>query len=245
MKAVILSAGVASRLRPITDRMPKCLLPVGGQTLLQRTIDSLTSAGIADIVIVIGFHGDTVRSKCAEVYPGRSFTWVENRRFESTNNAYSLLLAREHVAGNDCLILDGDILFDPRLIAHLVSGKAADSLLVRPSHFLGNEEVKVITDGKNRITAISKEVDPRLADGESIGIERFSAQTAERLFEILERRICAEHREQELYEAGFQELIDNGTAIAAVDTAGLACIEIDTPLDIETAERDVLPLLGA
>ncbi len=244
MKAVILAAGAAMRLRPITDAIPKCLLPVGGRPLLQRTIDALCAYGIHDIIIVVGYQAQSVISFCNNTYPRKGLTCVENPIYDTTNNAYSLLLIQQYVLDDEVILLDGDILFDPRLIGHLLSSQRQNILLLRPSHLLGAEEIKVLTHNGNRILRISKDLDPSHASGESIGIERFSKQAVRKLFKILQRRIHEERRVDEWYETSFQELIDNGEEIFAVDTAGLACIEIDTAADIETAERDVLPLIG-
>jgi choline kinase len=244
MRAVILAAGTATRLRPISDSIPKCLLRVGGLTLLERTIDPLLQNGIHEIMVVVGYRGESILSLCSLAYPLGSIRCIINPDYASTNNAYSLLLSEEFILGHDMILLDGDILFDPRLIGHLLSSRYQDALLLRPTHHLGAEEIKIVIDSSNRLLKISKELDPRKASGESIGIERFSEQTVQRLFKILRRRIHHERKIDEWYEASFQELIDNGEEIYAVDTAGLACIEIDTAADIETAERDVLPLLG-
>lgn len=244
MKAVILAAGAATRLRPITDTIPKCLLPVGGRSLLQRTIDALCAYDINDIIIVVGYQAQSVISFCNNTYPKKALTCVENPIYDTTNNAYSLLLIQQYVLDDEVILLDGDILFDPRLIWHLLSSQRQNILLLRPSHLLGAEEIKVLTDTGNRILRISKDIDSSRASGESIGIERFSKQAVRKLFKILQRRIHQEQRVDEWYEASFQELIDSGEEIFALDTAGLACIEIDTAADIETAERDVLPLLG-
>ena len=244
MKAVILAAGAATRLRPVTDSIPKCLLPVGGQPLLKRTIDALLSNGIHEIVVAVGYRSDSVISFCKNTYPSHTLHTVENPEYATTNNSYSLLLTEKHVQGDAMVLLDGDILFDPRLIGHLLSSKQPDVLLLRPCRRLGSDEIKVVADAENRVLRISKDVDPRDASGESIGIERFSESTVRRLFTILRRRIGDEQRINEWYEESFQELIDGGTHIYCVDTVGLPCIEIDTMADIETAERDVLPLIG-
>jgi choline kinase len=244
MKAVILAAGAATRLRPISDTMPKCLLQIGGQSLLQRSIDALISYGIQQILIVTGYMAESVIAFCETIYSPDILHYIVNPDYASTNNAYSLLQTEEHVLGHEMILLDGDILFDPRLIGHLLSSRHPDALLLHPHHSAGSEEVKVVTDSIHRVLRISKDIDPGEAAGESIGIERFSESTVRNLFRILQRRINNEHRVDEWYEASFQELIDNGTGIFAVETAGLPCIEIDTAADIETAEREILPRIG-
>jgi choline kinase len=102
---------------------------------------------------------------------------------------------------------------------------------MRTGGTLGAEEIKVELDGSGAIVRIGKDVDPGCAAGESIGIEKFSAPAARALFGILGRR----KERYEFYEASFQELIGQGTRLAAVPAGGLACIEIDTPQDLEAA----------
>jgi choline kinase len=244
MRAVILAAGAATRLRPISDTIPKCLLQVGGQTLLQRSIDALVSYGIRQIIVVVGYRAESVITFCATTYSSETLRCIVNPDYASTNNAYSLLLTEEHILGHDMMLLDGDILFDSRLIGRLLSSRQPDALLLRPNHLLGSEEIKVLIDTNNRVLRISKDINPGDAVGESIGIERFSEPTVRDLFKILRRRIGDEQRVNEWYEASFQDLIDTGAGIFAVDTAGLPCIEIDTAADIKTAEHDVLPRIG-
>jgi choline kinase len=109
---------------------------------------------------------------------------------------------------------------------------------------LGEEQIKVTVDGYRRILAIGKEVPPTQAFGESIGIEKFSPETLEPLFSVIERKILVENSVNEFYESAFQEVIDRGTPIYAVDTGMFKAIEIDTFEDIRTAETAVFPYLS-
>src|SRR5512146_729682 len=97
MKAVILAAGCATRLRPYSDDTPKTLLPVGDVAILRRTITNLLRAGFDQFVIGTGYLEHMVRDAVGSWFPGLEVTFVTNREFQSTNNAYSLLLMREHV----------------------------------------------------------------------------------------------------------------------------------------------------
>ena len=90
MIAVILAAGMASRLRPLTDDRPKCLLRVGSKCILQRTVDSLVAAGISQIVVVTGYRGGMIRLFLEGNYPDTDFHFIENADYQTTNNIYSL-----------------------------------------------------------------------------------------------------------------------------------------------------------
>ena len=94
MKALILAAGMASRLRPLTANTPKCLLKIGERCLLQRSIDALIASGIDELVIVTGFLREKIESFVASHYPNLKVKFIFNEVFDSTYNIYSLWLAR-------------------------------------------------------------------------------------------------------------------------------------------------------
>ena len=111
MRAIILAAGMASRLRPLTDNTPKCLLKIGERSLLQRSIDALTSNGIKEIVIVTGYLHNQIEDFVKQQYPSLDVTFIHNGVYDSTNNIYSLWLARPKADGEEILLLDSDLLY--------------------------------------------------------------------------------------------------------------------------------------
>ena len=243
MKGVILAAGVASRLHPFTLTRPKCLLPIGGSTLLGRTLDNLEAAGVRDVVIVTGYLEDQIRRYVGEGFPQLRVTCITNEVYASTNNIYSLWLAKDEVAGEGMVLLDGDILFDHHILTALLESGYPDVLAVKSGFLLRDEEMKVETDAAGRIVTISKNIAPARAVGESIGIEVFSPAVLPGLFDIIERKVVGEAAVDVYYEAAFQDWIDRGGTLRAVDIGDRLAMEIDTVDDFRTAERDVLPLL--
>ncbi len=243
MPAIILAAGTATRLRPLTDTLPKCLLPVGEKTILGHTIDSLQNAGVDEIIMVTGYRVEQIREFLTLHYPDLDVTYLHNPRYEETNNIYSLWLTKGLVRGRETLLLDSDILFDWRILLLLAAGGGRSCLAVRHDRALGEEEIKVRTDARGLITAIGKEVDPAVAVGESIGIERFTAPFVAVLFRVLDRMILQEKRDTIFYEAAFQEAIESGAEIAPIDVGTYRCIEIDTAEDLSRAALEVLPFL--
>lgn len=243
MRGIILAAGVASRLRPLTDFTPKCLLRVGENTILGRTLDNLQNAGITDIVLVTGYLAEQIREFVDEQYPSLKVTFLHNPIYENTNNIYSLWLTKDHVLGEDILLLDSDILFDWRILPLLADSGKKNCLAVRHDRALGEEEIKVRTDARGLITTIGKEVNPAEAIGESIGIERFGSAFVDQLFRVLDRMISVEKRVNIFYEAAFQEAIDSGAELVPVDVGRYRCMEIDTAEDLVRAAHEVLPFL--
>lgn len=233
MTGVILAAGISSRLRPLTNSLPKSLLEVGGKPLLQRNLESLKANGIGRCVIVTGYLNEMIERFVASLQPGIEIEFINNPVFDHTNNNYSLWLARPAVHADDIVLLDADILFHNTILTRLLASPHADALIMRADGSLGHEEIKCEVRADGSIARIGKHIEPERSAGESLGIERFSGPTTAKLFDVLSRR----HVYDEFYEASFQEVIDNGARIYAVDSGGLPCMEIDTPDDLLAAEE--------
>jgi len=236
MKAVILAAGCATRLRPYSDDTPKTLLPVGGVPILRRTITNLLRVGFDQFVIGTGYLEHMVRDAVGSWFPGLEVTFVTNHEFQSTNNAYSLLLMREHVEHGAFILLDGDVVFDASVVEELVD-RGPDCLAVRSVGEIGLEEVKVTADNEDRVLAIGKHVPVRSAMGESVGIELFSAASSKRLFGALHHRVREQGLVNEYYEAAFQQIIDEGSTLYGVDIGTMYATEIDTIDDLMAANQ--------
>ncbi len=234
MKAVILAAGCATRLRPYSDDTPKTLLPVGGVPILRRTITSLLRCGFDQFVIGTGYLEQMVRDSVGAWFPGLDVTYVYNKDFRTTNNAYSLLLCRPYVEQDGFMLLDGDVVFDVEVAEELVS-RGPDCLAVRSVGEIGLEEVKVMADNEDRVLAIGKHVPVRSAMGESVGIELFSAASSRRLFATLHERVGVQGLVNEWYEAAFQQVIDEGATLYGVDIGSMYATEIDTIEDLMAA----------
>jgi len=251
MKCIIVAAGMSTRLRPLTDSLPKCLLLIGGKTILQRTIDNLLGAGITNIALVVGFESEKVRSYLKHQFPERRFRIILNPNFRSTNNAYSLFLARDFFLDSgtktreSLLLLDSDILFHPRLLQVLQALTNENTIVVRVKGAHDDEEVRVSVDGSGSVLKIGKDVDLEDLYGESIGIERFNHESARLLFDVLDRRVRRGNGRTEYYEVALQEMIDLGVRFKGVDMADCPAVEIDSKDDLELAERTIVPLIDS
>ena len=231
MIGVILAAGMAKRLRPLTDTMPKCLLEVGGRTLLERTVRAMQQAGISEFVVVTGYRGDMIREYLNAHIPEGKWTFLHNADYEHNNNIYSLWMAGEVVRGKEFLLMDSDILCDPAAVVRIA--KELDSALAVNRHACGEEEMKVVVDAENRITEISKTCNPAAAMGESVGIEKIMPAYGEALYKELDQMILQEGLIDIFYERAFERLIPQGHTFRVVDTSSYFSFEIDTPEDYE------------
>ncbi len=229
--AVLLCAGAGTRLRPLTDDRPKALVDVGGETILGRAVRQLVAAGVEHIVVATGYRADAVRAALARSQVRVSF--CHNAEFESTQNSVSLHRCAEVVDGRAFFKLDGDLLFRSDVIARLERSLGALSVAVDKSARLGEEEMKVITEG-DAIRAFGKKLEPARCSGESIGIERIDATASGDLFRAL-GRASREGRTDLYYEDVYGDLIADGLLARAVDVSDLPWTEIDTPEDLENA----------
>lgn len=240
MKAIILAAGMASRLRPLTDTTPKCLLKIGERSLLQRSIDALIGNGIKEIVIVTGYLHNLIEDFIKQQYPNVNVSFIHNDIYDSTNNIYSLWLARPKADGEEILLLDSDLLYDPEIITRVLDTLAANILtLIR--HDLGEEEMKVVTDGGSdgNITEISKTCSPTDAIGESLGIEKMGKAYTSALYKELEPMMNQEHLENVFYEKAFERLIPQGHTFKVLDVTDLFSCELDTIEDFQNAKEKI------
>jgi len=235
MIGVILAAGMAKRLRPLTDERPKCLLTVGQRTLLQRTVDAIVAAGITELVVVTGYRRQMIEDFLTTHYPSLTIHFIDNPDYAHNNNIFSLWLTRPYTEGNDFLLLDSDILFDPAVLPAVL--KEEGSVLALNRHELGEEEIKVIVDAENRVLEISKVCSIEKAIGESVGIEKMTADYSVALFKELEQMIEAEGLIDVFYEKAFERLIPQGHTFRIVDTTDFFSIELDTVEDFENAKK--------
>lgn len=233
MIGVILAAGMAKRLRPLTDEKPKCLLEVGGKTLLQRTVDAMLSAGVEEFVVVTGYRENMIRDFITANYPLSTFSFIDNPDYEHNNNIYSLWLAMEKLHGKEVLLMDSDILCDPEAVRRVA--RKTVSALAMQQHELGEEEMKIVVDADGRITEISKTCSPTDAIGESVGIEKMSAEYTEAIYQELRKMILDEGLIDIFYEHAFEQLIPQGHTFEVIDTTDLFSYELDTPEDLEKA----------
>lgn len=239
MKAILPVAGVGWRLKPLSDARPKCLLEVGGRTILERTMRALASCGVQEAVLIVGHLREQIMDHAGRNLGGVRIRYVENPHFKR-GNILSLWHAREEF-NDDLLLMDGDVLFHPDLLRRLIADRAESGIVVDPGFEDTGEEMKVVAEA-GRALDVSKKItdEPRVA-GEHIGIIKLSASDAGRFRAILEGFIATGGDSLE-YEEALRKLMQQ-TVLRVVETGGLPWVEIDFPEDLERARREILPRL--
>lgn len=237
MKAVILAAGVGSRIKPLTDNCPKSLLKVAEEHILERMINHILKCEIQEIVFVLGYLDHQIEGFVKEKYPDLNVHFILNKKYEETNTGYSLMLTETALNGEGFIKFDADVVFDIGVLRRLIASPFETCLCIDRDIQLDAEEVKVVSGDNNRVLKASKNVDPAEAIGESIGIEKISSKTANLLFNELRSMMSKKANQQEYYEAAYEKLISRDVPFHYIDITGLKWTEIDTLSDFDTANR--------
>lgn len=234
---VILAAGRGSRLTPLTDDRPKCLLEIDRTTPLDLCLDALAlSTHVAEVRIVVGHARERIRERLAARRDRHPVREIDNPLFDVANNLVSTLSVRD-LAGRPFLIVNSDVVCHPRILLGALADEG-DFLVVDPTRPLRDEAMKARFSA-GRLEAIGKHLDPDGAAGEYIGIARFSAAGSRAYFHAADE-LGASGGEQEWYEAAIGRAAA-AHAFAERSTDGLPWIEIDDPEDLERARREILP----
>lgn len=236
-KAIILAAGVGSRIRPLTDNSPKSLLLVAGMPILERMIRNIEACGISEFIIVLGYLENQIREFVNTTFPHLDVTFISNHRYAETNTGYSLMLALAEVEERGFVKFDADVVFDVEILRRLIASDADNVMCIDRNIHLDAEEIKVVLGDEHRVLRASKTLDPKTAAGESIGIEKIGAEAASILFAELTAMMVNRSHLQDYYEAAYERLIAKDVAFQAVDITGLNWVEIDTHDDFAAANQ--------
>lgn len=231
MRALILAAGLGTRLAPITDSCPKSLVPVNGKPILMRQIENLFESGVSDITVVSGYKGDILEERVHRLFPNVKI--IENNVYADTNNMYSAYLARNVVEGDSFLMMNADVFFDSSVIRALLDFEADDAIVTEMGTYL--EESMKVVEQEGRLIHISKAVAKEEALGTSIDVYKFSARGGRTFFRECERYIEG-RRERKLWSEVALDGILGEVEFMACPLKG-RWMEIDTFGDLAEAER--------
>jgi choline kinase len=237
---IVLAAGGGTRLRPLTDELPKTLLEVtdDGRSILELAVANLADVGITQIAVVTGHASEAIDRIAPELEQryGVTLDLRFNDRYASWNNAYSVWLVRD-VFAQGAMLVNGDTVHPVSVERAMLAarGTAPVLLAIDDDKSLGDEEMKVHLEG-GLLTRITKQMDPASADGEYIGVTLIEPDEAGALADALQATF---ERDPGLYyEDGYQELADRGGHIHGVSIgAGVGWVEVDDHADLARARE--------
>lgn len=207
MKAIILAAGEGKRLYPFTSKSPKCMVKVYGKPILQYQIEAFRDAGIKQIIIVVGYRAEDVKNYLKS-YDQTEIIFIENEDFSTTNNMYSLWLAKkELLCQGDFILCNGDVIFDKSIILRLMNSSA--NCIVCDKGKYNEESMKITIDSSGFVNDISKTISAKQAFGNSIDVYSFSEDIFKILFSEIEEIIKKEKELNKWNEVALQRVLQD------------------------------------
>jgi choline kinase len=235
--AILLAAGIGRRLGGIHEG-PKVLLEFGGCSLIERHLDALTRNGVAEIAVTVGYRAETL----SKILAGRADT-VDNPAYRE-GSILSLWAQRVRLrSGRPVLLMDGDVLYDSRMIERLLAADGEAVLLVDRELEPGDEPVKVCFRDGLMVDFAKCPEHAHDWHGESVGFFKLSPAMAAALADACEAYINAGRIDVEYEEAIRDLILAQPRRFAYVDVTDLPWTEIDFPNDVEKARDVVLPNL--
>lgn len=236
MKAIILSAGQGSRLLPLTEDTPKCLLDLGGVTILGSQLQALKAGGVTEAVVVTGFRAAAVEAAAeAASGPGFRARTLFNPFYNVADNLASCWMARAEMTG-PFLLLNGDTLFEPAILERLLAAPPAPiTLTIDKKAEYDSDDMKVELDGA-RLLDVSKTIEPAATHGESIGFSRFTVEGAAAFVETLDQTMRTPNGLSWWYLRAIAVLAERGL-VQTCSIEGMRWGEVDFPVDFEAASE--------
>lgn len=152
MQGLILAAGMGKRLGKYTEDQTKCMVKVNNKTLIEYALDSLISAGIKSVILVVGYKAQKLKDFLGNSYKSIEITYVDNEIYDKTNNIYSLWLAKEYLVKDDTLLLESDLIFEDSIIKDLIKD-ASPSLAVVAKYEPWMDGTVTLLDKEDNITS--------------------------------------------------------------------------------------------
>jgi histidinol-phosphate/aromatic aminotransferase/cobyric acid decarboxylase-like protein/choline kinase len=156
MQAIILAAGMGKRLGKYTQDGTKCMVTVNGKSLIERALEALVHAGIKRVILVVGYRAEALRAFLAGKFPELEIIYVNNEVYATTNNIYSLWLAREYLAADDTLLLESDLIFQDEILAKLVADPEPNLAVVSKFEAWMDGTVTMMDDDRNIVSVVDK-----------------------------------------------------------------------------------------
>jgi len=240
MKAIILAAGIGSRLFPHTKDIPKCLLTVGSMSILEHQINALKENSIKDIVIVVGHKSEKIEEfvNSNKKFEDLNIKIIKNKNYKTTNSSYSLWLTKGEIK-DGFIYLNSDLIFDSALLKKLMESNYEDCIIINKKINPANDMFKVRMK-QDKIFHLNKEMEEEDISGEAVGPARFSQEGASKIITRLEKLIKEGDYSNWCYRI-FSDISKEH------DFYGISCddlfwVEIDNLEDLEDARAKIKEL---
>lgn len=232
MKAVILASGEGKRLLPLTSELPKCMVDIGGSTILAFQLRCLSQCGIDDVIITTGPFEEKVISHVSTDFPNLNVRYVWNEFYSTTNYIYSLWLTKEFI-DDDVVLLHGDVVFDTILLENLIKSSFTNCVPVKKMTELPKKDFKAIVKDE-RITKIGVEF---FGDEAYFCIPLYKFSQEDFLFWLEEIEKFIKRGDTNIYAENVFNKISHRLLLHPLRYHDEFCMEIDTTEDLLVARK--------
>lgn len=239
MIAILLSAGKGMRMYPLTANTPKCLIDIGkGKTILENQLDVLQQCGIKKVYIVAGYRIEQVQAKISgHPMNGMEVEVIHNPFYDTSNNIISLWLS-SLIIDEPCISINGDDIFKSDIITKLLDAEGDIVMTIDRKESYDSDDMLVITEKEN-ILSVGKDLDVEIANGESVGIIKYSKLGLSIVRETLDFMLRDEANHQRFYLSALQKIMDRGFPITFCEVEPHEWAEIDFHPDVSDVRAKV------
>ena len=193
-RAVVLTAGIGSRINEITKSIPKSMIKINNKHIFEYILENLYKAKITEVVFVVGYKSNLLipklKKKCEEL--GMKLKIITSKKYKTTNTMYSLWLARNYLK-SEFIFLHGDLIFSFKMIDRFLKFHHKNSILVDPRKPKDWDDAMKIISYKKLLKYMSKTITLNEMDGVAIGMYKFNKEGAKVLFKIIKKLVQANH----------------------------------------------------
>lgn len=242
-KAIILVAGMGTRLKPLTLNNHKCLTKVNDKPILHNALECLKMVGVSEALLVVGYLADKIRDDIGDEFHGLKIRYAENNGYAATNTSCSLNIGLENISGYDSLfVLEGDVFFSPGLLKRIDDCEAANvTLLEKYQPNLDGSFVEIDDNGyvTDWIHKSMRESGFTIEDKyKTINIHKFDSEFAAKTLKAYVQKLCDMEDGKAPLESAMRELVrDFPQAVYGLESAGMKWFEIDDESDLKIAEE--------
>lgn len=241
--AIILLAGFGGRLKPLTDKTHKAMLPIGQTTILQHQLNQLKDCGVTEVHLCLGHLATAVQKHVQNqiAITGMQFHFHHNPKYLITNNAFSLLRVLADLKPANIVLIDGDLMMDTEILKTVLQNKELSTIICDDDKSkLDDEAMKVLINDTGAVQLLSKTVSIADSVGEAIGLSYFDANWVSCLREHIHEAMAKESNWNKYYEDMVNEIIANTTApspLSVASTQGKRWVEVDDHNDLKRARN--------
>lgn len=245
MQAIILAAGMGKRLGEYTHDNTKCMLEVNGIKLIDRALECLYNVRVSRIILVVGYKGQNVKTYVGNEYKGIPIVYVDNPIYDKTNNIYSLYLAKNYMLEEDTVLLESDLIYDPKVVKRLIDDDFPNIALVDKYESWMDGTVVTI-DEENRITRFIDKTHFKFEEIKSyyktVNIYKFSKEFASKYYVPFLAAYSTALGNNEYYEQVLRVILHlHDAPLKALPLSGETWYEIDDVQDLDIASGMFAP----